>query len=206
VVLKNFVDCEQQQCLTSSVGCDLIESPAGESSIGLDLHLPYHGGPISSPFILDIFKHAFVAASKEYEDTGDDDIAKQVLAPSYTDLTGIALVYGPHGKMIAHHDSPVVPGRKFEWLAMITVGEAVQFTVDDEHVVLFSGDAMVMDAQSVLHGVDKVIHDPTKETCVGLPIDSRLGVLVWTALEPRIVKVDYDDCLYMDGLFVTDEE
>ena len=118
-------------------------------------------------------------------------------------LTGLSLLYGPKAMMNPHYDSSTQPGQREEWLVMFTIGSDVLFRCNDSVIALSSGDALVMDSMSVLHGVEgirkKMVQNPmdlcTSETKdnsqfprenidaalhYGLPVEgSRLGVLLW---------------------------
>ena len=58
------------------------------------------------------------------------------MAAQADELTGIALLYGPSAKMVAHYDSPTQPGRRREWIASVTVGSSVRFRLGNETAVL----------------------------------------------------------------------
>jgi hypothetical protein len=102
-------------------------------------------------------------------------------------LSGLALLYGPNGKMPAHYDSPTQHGQRHEWLAMLTIGNAIDFSCNDEIITLQSGDALVMDSMAVLHGVKGIVADDGDASSVTpqtnpLPVlGSRLGILMWEA-------------------------
>ena len=74
------------------------------------------------PLATELSRKAFLRASeqmggcKTLDDLGAD-------AP----LTGLVLLYGPKGSMSPHYDSPTQPGQRQEWLAMMTVGNPVDF-------------------------------------------------------------------------------
>jgi hypothetical protein len=100
-----------------------------------------------------------------------------------TPLTGIALLYGQNASMPAHYDSPTQPGQREEWLVMITLGLTVEFRCNTETLMLKSGDVIVMDSMAVLHGVVRI--EPGSNACeqLGLPVQSRLGILFWHGRE-----------------------
>ncbi|GKY95166.1 hypothetical protein MPSEU_000480100 [Mayamaea pseudoterrestris] len=122
-----------------------------------------------------------------------------------TPLTGLSLLYGPNSFMSPHYDSPTQPGQKEEWLCMFTFGLPCLFRLDDLCVEMRSGDALIMDSMSVLHGVEKILVDSGADglhSCsrIGLPIASRLGLLFW---QGRLVAIDAlspDDIGMFDGL------
>ena len=133
-------------------------SMGSKASIGLDLGLEYHMGPWKNELVVALARRAFARAVKKFEmkEMGME-LSRQARMLEERELTGIALVYGPLARMVAHHDSASRPGQRHEWLAMITLGNAVRFRLGDEARVLFSGDALVMDAMATLHGVDGVL-------------------------------------------------
>ncbi|KAL7560647.1 hypothetical protein ACA910_001331 [Epithemia clementina (nom. ined.)] len=98
----------------------------------------------------------------------------------HTPLTGLALMYGLAASMPPHYDSPTQPGKREEWLCMITIGQSVLFRCNDETLKLESGDVLVMDSMSVLHGVNQICNDAKHHhSLLGLPVQARLGVLFW---------------------------
>ena len=97
-----------------------------------------------------------------------------------TPVTGVALLYGLKASMLPHYDSPTQPGQQEEWLSMTTIGQSVFFRCNSDTLHLESGDVLVMDSMSVLHGVDRVaVECKHNHEELGLPCPSRLGVLVW---------------------------
>ena len=80
-------------------------------------------------------------------------------------------------------------------MVMYTIGNDVLFQANEFQVRLSSGDACVMDAVNVFHGVVVIFtpkngdsHDPPLK--MGLPIPgSRLGVLLWQS-SPEKMRAD----------------
>ena len=61
----------------------------------------------------------------------------------------------------------------------MTIGMAVNFVCNDLTITMKSGDAVVMDAMAVLHGVQSIVQDGCS---LQLPMKgSRLGILLWQA-------------------------
>jgi hypothetical protein len=84
--------------------------------------------------------------------------------------------------MKAHYDSPTQPGQKNEWLACLSLGENCNFRCNQDILLLESGDALVMDSMSTLHGVEGIVLSPKEPSCkCGLPGSCRMGILMWQA-------------------------
>ena len=114
--------------------------------------------------------------------------ATRINIPTTTNLTGLALLYGPKGTMLPHYDAPTQPGQQEEWLCMMTMGANVDFVLDDVVVTMQSGDCLVMDSMAIQHGVkciapSTIIHqNQDAELSIRniLPVKgSRLGILLW---------------------------
>ena len=116
------------------------------------------------------------AASEDFP----DDKPLLTLSDTRTALSGVVLAYGLNGSMPPHYDSPTQPGQREEWLAMITVGQSVDFPCNNDNLKLESGDVLVMDSMAILHGVDGILSDARYNlNDVGLPCQCRVGVLFW---------------------------
>ena len=215
VVLRNFLSAPELLAIVRSMPPTPPGSEAkllSSSSVSLDLGLQYTGAPLNNPIVTELAARAFVAAGEALAADGRDEMAREVAEPSTEQLTGIALLYGPAARMTAHYDSPTQPGRRREWLAMLTAGNAVRFRLGNSTEVLRSGDALVMDAMATLHGVEAILPprsrddddlgagmmvDPAEH--LGLPAGSRLGVLLWTAApDPRAKGIAGDGAV--DGI------
>jgi hypothetical protein len=92
--------------------------------------------------------------------------------------------------MNPHYDSPTQPNQREEWLIMFTLGNDVLFQLDDRQICLSSGDALVMDAMNVLHGVVTILPPQLDEVdpavALGLNPKTRLGILLWQSSPPRL--------------------
>mmetsp|Transcript_7753 Transcript_7753/g.11452 ORF Transcript_7753/g.11452 Transcript_7753/m.11452 type:complete len:292 (+) Transcript_7753:56-931(+) len=173
------------------------------SSISLKLGLAYTGAPMNSDMdpAVSFSRRLFAEASRHYSDAGNcelGDAIARLSSPDECSLTGIALLYGPNGRMLAHYDAPTQKGRRDEWLVGFSVGADTMFRCNDEVVLLESGDALVMDSMAVLHGVEGIVVGGQASSAVedphGLPFPgSRLGVLLWQAAEaPKADSKDAD--------------
>jgi hypothetical protein len=177
-----------------------------ETSIALHLGVKC-GGDLGSvlPLAAHIARQAFTEASNVFgsDSTTSTDtiatIASSTLATlSTTTLSGLVLLYGRCAHMAAHYDSPTQPGQRTEWLVNISLGQPIDFIVGHSNTVrLESGDVLVMDSMAVLHGVERILATESKDNDtdntntigrkqrlhpyqrVGLPINSRLGILFW---------------------------
>jgi hypothetical protein len=126
----------------------------------------------------------------------------KLLSERDTPLTGLSLLYGPQSSMSPHYDSPTQPGQKEEWLCMFTFGSSLLFRLDDETVKMKSGDALVMDSMSVLHGVERILAASVDDLCskIGLPTACRLGLLFWHGRCATVDASDLNDIPVIDGL------
>ena len=84
-------------------------------------------------------------------------------------MTAAAMIYRAESAMKAHVDASV--GRQPKWLVSFSFGLACDFVLGDvgasrRCVRLRAGDALVFDAATVLHGVERVLAEP--EPGVGL--------------------------------------
>ena len=169
------------------------------SSMSLDLGLLGTGAPLVKQVeIIRIAARAFLEGGESLVAAGHAEMGCEAAEPAAEKLTGIALLYGPRSRMVAHYDSPTQPGRRREWLFMITAGNSIRFQLGDQIEELKSGDALIMDSMATLHGVVEVLSsddshiDPAEQ--LGLPSGSRLGVLLWTAKTDHIpAKVSRQD-------------
>jgi hypothetical protein len=92
---------------------------------------------------------------------------------------------------------------------MMSLGHALLFRCDDQIIRVESGDVLVMDSMSVLHGVEGVVGDGSFYKEVGLPIPSRLGILFWqgrTATSSSEEKEEYELVDGIENLFREDDE
>lgn len=215
VHLKGFLTNEEQQELVRSTfechrsnsahsdghdKCDEWKSLGTDTvSTSLNLGLAYTGAPMNNEMnpALTFSRRSFEDASKHYLDAGKCDLSvatSRLASPDECDITGIALLYGPNGKMLAHYDAPTQKGRRDEWLVGFSVGADTMFRCNDEVVLLKSGDALVMDSMAVLHGVEGIcgqVSSVDVEQLYGLPFQgSRLGVLLWQSAEPSKNRMD----------------
>ena len=186
VVLRGFLtETEQQELVKESIACHVRNEDkatdwdgVATSTSSLKFRLGIDCGESLEgclPLATELSRKAFLRASeqmggcKTLDDLGAD-------AP----LTGLVLLYGPKGSMSPHYDSPTQPGQRQEWLAMMTVGNPVDFVCNDQVLTLQSGDALVMDSMAVLHGVKAILPISGETARHKLPIEgSRLGVLLW---------------------------
>jgi len=195
-----------------------------KASMKLNLGLRECGGDLNEtlPLSVKLSRRAFLKSAKYFESQGESNSANSsyILAGETpivkgnkqrgiraknlpTKLTGLSLLYGPNAVMSPHYDSSTQPGQREEWLVMFTVGSDVLFRCNEDILTLSSGDALVMDSMSVLHGVEGIREreisnckeiDSSSETkkaeyyiektdsalYYGLPLKgSRLGVLLW---------------------------
>ena len=213
------------------------EIKESKSSLKLNLGLDECGGDLykTLPLSVEFARKAFREAGLYYKSNDVFEVAESLFKlagelPSSTStststssisLTGLGLLYGPNAIMSAHYDSSTQPGQREEWLVMFTIGSDVLFRCNDVVLTLTSGDALVMDSMSVLHGVEgirkKTRHIATNnkqfsfnnETDMalhyGLPVEgSRLGILLWQGRAERMNVKDkgdsYDDNISMEAL------
>lgn len=191
VVLRSFNTTLDDQILLTqeTVGCHVrrngnndYEFP-GKLSSSLKLSLGISCGDDLSdilPRAIAVARKAFQCAAEYFPDKSELLHMSQQSTP----LTGLALLYGVHTSMPPHYDSPTQPGRRHEWLVMLTLGNPVIFRCNDTRILLQSGDVLVMDSMGVLHGIDDVLEltEPGKHNLhekLGLPYPSRLGILFW---------------------------
>mmetsp|Transcript_255 Transcript_255/g.371 ORF Transcript_255/g.371 Transcript_255/m.371 type:complete len:249 (-) Transcript_255:474-1220(-) len=210
LVLPSFLSVEEQKVLSSSaveahlnfssaenktdIGFTLDLPVNGTASRSLNLGLEYCGAPLTSlPVAVALSFRALQHAASIYNNQlGCPCISISLQKLSSYTLTGVALLYGPCGKMTPHFDSPTQPEQKEEWLVMFSMGNDVLFQVNDRQIRLSSGDALIMDAMSVLHGVVSILsskegNDPAIR--LGLSPGSRLGVLLWQS-SPKKERID----------------
>lgn len=228
VVLESFLSIpEQQQVVSEVLECHSRHSSTTDwSSIAMSTSsLPLQlgtscGGELSTklPFCVSLARRAFlvVASRNVLLHRGSQDEKKNVMMIHHdhheeerenTPLTGLALLYGPNGKMKAHYDSPTQPPsmttRGEEWLCMMTIGATIQFRANDEILTLHSGDVLIMDSMAVLHGVEGIVVATNDSSLalqdLGLPLaNTRLGVLFWQAAA-AVRKADDDDASHTAG-------
>jgi hypothetical protein len=190
IVLRNFVPEHEASALVKEVlAChknyaenDGYESSDNlESSKKLELGIPC-GGDLSHILTksASVARHAFRVALENY--FPDNEILQKIVTTS-PPLSGLALLYGIRASMTPHYDSPTQPGQREEWLAMITLGNSVQFRCNDESIRLDSGDALVMDSMATLHGVEAIVPGNYWKL-LGMPFPSRLGILFWQGSVP----------------------
>lgn len=200
--LKGFLSEEEQHCLSKSalerhkvcqeqkLGSEYESEwqrlETSSSSIPLNMGLKGTGGPfVDMDSVVRYSKRAFGEASRYFSSVGQGKISEAIdrLRHEEAKLTGISLLYGPNGSMLAHYDAPTQPGRHDEWLVGFTVGADTYFRCNDKIVLLKSGDALVMDSMAVLHGVESIKSGKEAIDCslkYELPSPgSRLGVLLW---------------------------
>lgn len=191
IVLRSFLGDDDARLLVQEVlAChgrngsdDLTTTSAAAqssaSSLQLDLGIPC-GGDLNA-----VLPRAVAVARRAYQEAAglQPSDRNRLLKIAQGPLSGLSLLYGLSASMASHYDSPTQPGQREEWLAMVTLGNSALFRCNDEVVELHSGDALVMDSMSVLHGVDGVLVDdsaPTMSTKLGLPMaQARLGILLW---------------------------
>lgn len=239
VHLKGFLSEEEQLKLSSStfrrhhVVCNEEASCKGQgdnewislldsvTSMRLDMGLQGTGGRfIDMEVAVTFAKRAFKYASNYYSSQGGKEMSEaiRILCEDSVGLTGLSLLYGPNGKMLAHHDSPTQPGRRDEWLCSFSIGATTYFRCNDEVIELQSGDALVMDSMAVLHGVESIGSWPEHidfKSKFGLPISgSRLGVLLWKSADDNAssltlkerISENQDHEFDIKCLFVTDSD
>mmetsp|Transcript_4203 Transcript_4203/g.7018 ORF Transcript_4203/g.7018 Transcript_4203/m.7018 type:complete len:250 (+) Transcript_4203:60-809(+) len=194
LTLRSFLSEDEQEAVKEeALQCHSMHStpttesfePLASATCSLKLKLNIACGASLEdrlPLAVRLCRRAFAEAQDVLH---DDALAPLAAAASGgEDMTGLALLYGPHGSMTSHYDAPTQPGQRHEWLAMLTIGNDVEFNANDELLTLRSGDALVMDSMAVLHGVKGIIASRDKLTSsrISLPVEgSRLGILMWRA-------------------------
>ena len=188
------------------------------ASIPLNMGLNCTGGPfVDMEPAVRYSKRAFGEASRYFASIGQKEVSGAIyrLCNDEVELTGISLLYGPKGKMLAHYDSPTQPGRRDEWLVGFTVGADTDFRCNDKIIRLTSGDALVMDSMAVLHGVESIdngFESVCRSSKYELPFPgSRLGVLLWQSAQtiPNVSKNKVSSDIKHEGLknlFATDTD
>jgi hypothetical protein len=164
---------------------------SSKSSLKLELGIRACGESLETklPLAVQLSRKLFELASNKLCPSSTTTLCNLKL--DTTPLTGLVLLYGPHASMTPHYDSPTQPGKREEWLAMITIGADVEFVCNQELVTLQSGDALVMDSMATLHGVHRILLSSTtsrddESIKLGLPVaNSRLGILLWQAKDSK---------------------
>ena len=200
--LQQFLSAAQQREI---FGVMPHMEPQAASSSGhrVDLGLERVGFPLPHmPFgpVLDAARRAFAVAAAAV--AGSDYAASTVPLHRLADaaashLTAQAILYSPSASMAPHTDAPLgADGLK--WIVILSLGLAADFSVDGAALRLAPGDALVMDAAAVMHGVDRIVPGsaplgltPGLLTPGGLgdapaPAipDARLSILLWEAAAP----------------------
>jgi alkylated DNA repair dioxygenase AlkB len=202
VILKSFLSLEEQHTLCQeALECHFqhsseqitIQQPPllGTASKNLDLGITCGQNVQQNlPFATACIQRAFAEACDFFHE--DDDIlsvlhklsnsSSSSNTTATTPLTGLVLLYGPNSFMKAHYDSPTQPGQKNEWLACLSLGETCNFRCNHDILLLESGDALVMDSMSTLHGVEGIVLSAKEPSFkCGLPASCRMGILMWQA-------------------------
>lgn len=220
IALRSFLSLDEQEAITKEAfGCHYDNSDCGKNSfaplvtsktsVKLELNIPCGAGLNDRlPLAVSLCRRAFVQAQEILKDDSLELLADSSLSIEEQRLTGLALLYGPNGNMTSHYDAPTQPGQRHEWLAMLTVGNAVEFCCNDDILILQSGDALVMDSMAVLHGVQGIVgtkSDSLSSSAFSLPIQgSRLGILMWQAAarvsENAAENEQDDDTVDLEGV------
>ena len=173
----------------------LIANYTSSSKTSLKLNLGIScGGDLSDilPNAVAVVRRAFDHASNIAK---NKSTAKTLQTISNGPLSGLSLLYGLDAAMVPHYDSPTQPGQRDEWLCMMSFGNTMIFRCDNDTITIQSGDVIVMDAMSTLHGVERIVPDdnmPLICSRIGFPIPQvRLGILLW---QGRVMPV-YKDVL-----------
>jgi hypothetical protein len=185
--------------LSDEILLDINESlheSSSSSSQSLNLGLKYCGSPLTAlPAAVELSYRAFQTAARVFaqqRQAHSVSISNSLSKLYQSKLTGIALLYGPRATMNAHYDSPTQPNQREEWLIMFTLGNDVLFQLNDRQICLSSGDALVMDAMNVLHGVVTILPPQLEEVdpavALGLSPKTRLGILLWQSSPPRLTS------------------
>ena len=154
---------------------------SSKSSLKLNLGISC-GGDLRDilPNAVAVVRRAFDHASNIAKNNGT---AKTLQTISNGPLSGLSLLYGLDAAMVPHYDSPTQPGQRDEWLCMMSFGNTMIFRCDNDTITIQSGDVIVMDAMSTLHGVERIVPDdnmPLICSRIGFPIPQvRLGILLW---------------------------
>ena len=150
--------------------------------------------------------------------TAQDRERVRAMATGVSPMTAAAMVYREGAEMKAHVDASV--GRQPKWLVSFSFGLACNFVLGDvgatRRVRLAAGDALVFDAATVLHGVERVLPESepgpgaNKEAGmmagagVAVPPETRgvrISVMIFAALPPRDAhENDNDDLEEESGL------
>jgi len=170
--------------MSTSGNIDKFDFSSAAASCKINLNLPYANAPFGDSLssIPPLAQKAFRLASKaDMGNTFLDDLSR-------SNLTGLSLLYAKTSNMPPHYDSPTQPGNTSEWLVMFNLGASIHFRCDDSILEVKNGDAVVMDAMQVFHGVEGVLDSNISTLEVSKIIglhdvcaNGRLGVLLWKA-------------------------
>lgn len=207
MVLESFLSLDEQRAIVGEVlTCHQLHGQDGEglkldlgqsTSMKMELGIGC-GEDLSSKLKVSVHasRRAFQVASENFLPMTS---ALRTLSDPTTPMTGLSLLYNPSASMSAHYDSPTQPGRMEEWLCSFTLGMPCLFRLNECVIALKSGDALVMDSMAVLHGVERILESRGDDICsqVGLPVEGRLGVLLWHG---RLSVDTYSDIPVVEGL------
>ena len=208
VVLRKFLSEREQEELVAEA-LDAHEgnggaSPASVSKSKKSLRMEL--GIQTGESLQQVLPRATVLIRQAFGRASETFSMVHKLAQESTALTGLVLLYGPDGVMKSHYDSPTQPGQKEEWLAMLSIGSPVLFRCNECVLRIESGDALVMDSMSVLHGVEGIVSNIDGPR-VGLPMSgSRLGILMWQARSEEHERKSEQTVEGIDSLFEQVEE
>lgn len=151
-----------------------------KTALGLDMQ-PANQPACTEPLLVDLAQFVFEQACKVTAYLGDG--AKALQHKRHT-WTALGWLYGPCSTMKPHFDSPTFEASEHEWLVSFNVGLSLEFSADDQVLVLQSGDVLLMDTLAVKHGVKRVIPGTAPPDC---PLkDARLGIMLWESYNPDL--------------------
>ena len=122
----------------------------------------------------------------------DERLLERLGSGGATPLTAAALAYSGGGSMLPHVDASVARAPK--WLTIFSLGLSCDFVLGSDGAPptrLCSGDALVFDAASVIHGVRCVLPGSAPRCLVGTrAADTRVSVQLFAALAERAPDED----------------
>jgi hypothetical protein len=122
----------------------------------------------------------------------DERLLERLGSGGATALTAAALAYSGGGSMLPHVDASVARAPK--WLAIFSLGLSCDFVLGSDGAPstrLCSGDALVFDAASVIHGVRRVLPGSAPRCLTGTrAVDTRVSVQLFAALAERAPDED----------------
>jgi hypothetical protein len=183
LLVEEAMHCHYQHTKNNTQDVIQLDS-CSNGSLKLDLGIVC-GGDLTKilPNAIAVAERAFKYASSIFANRKSTTKAKTLKVIASGPLSGLSLLYGINSSMSPHYDSPTIPGRREEWLCLMSFGNTMMFRCNDNIFAVDSGDVIVMDSMAVLHGVEQIVQDksdPTLSLKLGLPLtQSRLGILFW---------------------------